>query len=80
MLVLTRKPGEAVVINGDIIIKVVEVRGNHVRLAFEAPRAVRIMRSELVDKDREHVREDGDPDLECKPAEWDVDAQVVAGR
>lgn len=80
MLVLTRKSGESVIINGNIFVKVLEVRGSHVRLAFEAPRAVRIMRSELV------VTEDGeslsecDPDLEHKPAEWEADACAIALR
>lgn len=48
MLVLSRKPGEAIHIDGDIILKVVEVRGNRVRLGIEAPRSVGIERAEIV--------------------------------
>ncbi|MFL6101555.1 MAG: carbon storage regulator CsrA [Actinomycetales bacterium] len=47
MLVLTRSVGESVVIGDDIIVKVVEVRGDVVRLGVEAPTAVRIYREEL---------------------------------
>jgi carbon storage regulator len=47
MLVLTRKPGEKVVIGNGISVTVVEVQGNRVRLAFEAPAEVRIFRAEL---------------------------------
>jgi carbon storage regulator len=47
MLVLSRKPGEKVVIDGGIKVTVVEVKGNRVRLAFEAPDQVRILRAEL---------------------------------
>jgi len=37
MLVLSRKPGENVVIGNDITITVVEVTGNRVRIGIEAP-------------------------------------------
>jgi carbon storage regulator len=47
MLVLTRKLNETIIINGDIRVKVVGIRGNHVRLGIEAPPHVRILRSEL---------------------------------
>lgn len=62
MLVLSRKPGEKIVIGGNITITVVEVKGNRVRLAFKAPDEVCIMRSELIESD---------PDLAGKPAEWE---------
>lgn len=44
MLVLTRRPGEAVRIGDDIEVAVVEVRGEQVRLAVQAPRDVAIER------------------------------------
>jgi carbon storage regulator len=47
MLVLTRKPGEKVVIGNGITVTVVEVAGNRVRIGIEAPHPVRIRRSEL---------------------------------
>jgi carbon storage regulator len=47
MLVLTRKPGEKIVIGGSIVITVVEVQGNKVRLGIEAPKEVKVWRSEL---------------------------------
>jgi carbon storage regulator len=47
MLVLTRKPNESVVINDDIVVTVVEVRGDKVRLGIQAPRDVSIHRSEV---------------------------------
>jgi carbon storage regulator len=37
VLVLSRKPGEKVVIGNGVTVTVVEVRGNRVRLAFDAP-------------------------------------------
>ncbi len=47
MLVLTRRLGEAIVISDDIVVKVVEIDGQKVRLAVEAPRSVRIDREEV---------------------------------
>jgi carbon storage regulator len=47
MLVLSRKPGEKVVIGDGITVIVVEVKENRVRLAFDAPEEVRILRGEL---------------------------------
>lgn len=47
MLVLTRKPGEAIEIGDGIRLIVVAVRGNTVKLGVEAPRHVRIVRQEL---------------------------------
>ena len=47
MLVLSRKPDEQVVFDNGITLTVVEVRGNRVRLAFDAPEQVRILRAEL---------------------------------
>jgi carbon storage regulator len=47
MLVLSRKPGEKVVIGEGITVTVLEVVGNRVRVGIEAPGDVRILRGEL---------------------------------
>ena len=47
MLVLSRKPGEAIVIGGGIRLRVLEVRGNHVRLGVDAPPEIDVVREEL---------------------------------
>ncbi len=51
MLILTRGVNERIRIGDDIVIVVVEVvHRNRVRLGIEAPRGVKIMRTELIDK------------------------------
>ena len=50
MLVLSRKLNETIIINGDIRITVVGIRGNHVRLGIEAPDSVGIFRQELCER------------------------------
>jgi carbon storage regulator len=47
MLVLTRRPTEAIRINHDVIIHVLEVRGEKVRLAIEAPTEIPVHREEV---------------------------------
>jgi carbon storage regulator len=48
MLVLSRKLNETIVIDGNIRITVVGIRGNQVRIGIEAPNSVKIFRQELV--------------------------------
>ena len=49
MLVLSRKKDESIVINNDITIVVVEIRGDKVRLGVEAPKEVPVHRQEVFD-------------------------------
>ena len=49
MLVLSRKKNESIVINNDIKIVVVEIRGDKVRLGVEAPKEVPVHRREVFD-------------------------------
>lgn len=47
MLVLSRKVGESVLIGDDIVVTIVEARGDAVRIGIEAPRSMRVHRSEV---------------------------------
>jgi carbon storage regulator len=49
MLVLSRKKNESIVINDDITIVVVGIRGDKVRLGVEAPKEVPVHRREVFD-------------------------------
>jgi carbon storage regulator len=49
MLVLSRKKNESIVINNDITVVVVEIRGDKVRLGVEAPKEVPVHRREVYD-------------------------------
>ena len=49
MLVLSRKKNESIIINNDITIVVVEIRGDKVRLGVEAPKEVPVHRREVYD-------------------------------
>ena len=47
MLVLSRKVGEKLVIDGNITVEVVKIQGNRITLGIQAPAEVKILRGEL---------------------------------
>ncbi len=47
MLVLTRRTGESVMIGDEVVVTVLEVRGDVIRLGITAPRAIRVHREEV---------------------------------
>jgi len=48
MLILTRKKGESLIIGDNIEINIMEVSGDSVKIGIEAPKSVKVLRSELV--------------------------------
>lgn len=61
MLVLSRKLGEQILIDGDIVITVLRVQGNRVRLGIDAPDSVAVKRGEIEielpdEEDRDEAR------------------------
>jgi carbon storage regulator len=60
MLVLSRKKNESIVINNDITIVVVEIRGDKVRLGVEAPKEVPVHRREVYDAIKRNATQSGD--------------------
>ena len=47
MLVLSRRLGESIVIGNDVVVRVIDVRGDQIKLGIEAPRDVQIHREEV---------------------------------
>lgn len=50
MLILTRKPGEAIVINDNIRVIVLGMKGNQIRLGVEAPTDVPVHREDIQER------------------------------
>jgi carbon storage regulator len=57
MLVLSRKRNERIVIDGNIVITVVQVGPNQVKIGIEAPQEVSVMREEILHRDAPAARE-----------------------
>ena len=54
MLVLSRKPKESVVINGNVTVSILRVDNDNVRIGIEAPREVNVMRYEIYEEIRKN--------------------------
>ncbi len=67
MLVLTRKPGEQILIGDSVRVTVVSVAGSRVKLAFSAPKEVPIHRGELYDSIQADSR-----DTDSRPLEREI--------
>lgn len=50
MPILTRRIGESIIINGNIDVKVLSVKGNQIRLGIDAPENVVVHREEIYEK------------------------------
>ena len=53
MLVLTRKPGEGIIIGDNIIIKIIEMKSGGIRIGIDAPAETKIYRQEVYDRIKE---------------------------
>jgi carbon storage regulator len=47
MLIITRRPGEKIVLGDDTVVEVIEVTGSSVRIGLDAPRSVPVYREEI---------------------------------
>ena len=52
MLVLSRKPGERILIGDDVVVTIVRIGPNSVRVGIDAPRTTNIVREELTLADK----------------------------
>ena len=81
MLVLSRKKNESIIINEEITIVVVEIRGDKVRLGVEAPREVPVHRREVYEAIQRSKQQDsggqGENEEQKQPHEQD-DRPVLA--
>ena len=50
MLVLSRKKGDAVIIDGLVSVRVIEIRGEQVRLGIDAPKEIPVHRHEVFER------------------------------
>lgn len=50
MLYLTRKVGESIIINDNIEVKIVDIKGKTAKVGFEFPKSATVLRKEVYDK------------------------------
>jgi carbon storage regulator len=59
MLVLSRRPGEEILIGGQIVVLVTSIEGDVVRLGVKAPRDVPVDRREVAERKKKGMRDEG---------------------
>lgn len=78
MLVLSRYKDQSIYIGDDIVVTIVDVRGDRIRLGIEAPATVPVHRQEIYEAiQRENAASDADEDAVCAVA---VDGTATATR
>jgi len=68
MLVLTRRAGESVMIGDDVVVTVLEARGDVIRIGITAPREVQVHREEVYQELQAANREAASPDEQAVQA------------
>ncbi len=76
MLVLTRKPGEGIVVGDDIKITVIEVKGGSIRIGIEAPKGKKIFRQEIYDRICQENKEASQWNI----TDLDVVSEMISGK
>lgn len=73
MLILTRKSGEAIRIGDQVTLKIIEIRGNQVRLGVEAPRDLEVHREEIYALIQRRAEAQPDPEPTTGETDWAVE-------
>lgn len=70
MLVLSRRKGESIVIGDNIVVTIVDVRGDKIRIGIEAPPTVPVHREEIAEAIARSIQitEESSPEVSDPPA------------
>ena len=78
MLVLTRKTKQQIKIGNDVVITILQVRGQTVRVGIEAPRETRVVRGEIAHLPHEQADQPVAAGAEVQPASRTVAERLVS--
>ncbi len=67
MLILTRKVGEKIVVNDDVVVTVLEVHGDQAKIGVDAPRSVKVYREEVFNAIQEENKRAADSVMKLPP-------------
>jgi carbon storage regulator len=69
MLVLSRRPGESININENIVVTIIEIRGDKVRLGIDAPKDIKVHRQEVAEAIAAKLTEESNPATDSLPTQ-----------
>ena len=67
MLIITRRPGEKIMIGDDVVVEVIEVNGSSVRIGIAAPKSIPVYREEIWDAVRAENRAAAEVQVDLLP-------------
>ncbi len=67
MLIITRRPGEKIMIGDDVVVEVIEVNGSSVRIGIDAPKSIPVYREEIWDAVRAENRAAAESQVDLLP-------------
>jgi carbon storage regulator len=67
MLIITRRPGEKIMIGDDVVVEVIEVNGSSVRIGIAAPKSIPVYREEIWDAVRAENRAAAESQVDLLP-------------
>jgi carbon storage regulator len=68
VLIITRKPGEKIMLGDDVVVHVMEIVGNSVRVGIQAPRSLPVYREEISEAVRNENRAAAEAAPDALPA------------
>jgi len=77
MLVLSRKKNESIIINDNITVTIIEIRGDKVPLGIEAPKDVTVHRREVYDAIQAQNAPPAPPPFEREPGQTSIRPDAV---
>lgn len=69
MLIITRRPGEKIMVGDDVVVEVIEVNGSSVRIGIAAPKSIPVYREEIWDAVRAENRAAADSSIDLLETE-----------
>jgi carbon storage regulator len=75
MLIITRRPGEKIMLGDDTVIEVIEVSGSSVRIGIDAPRSIPVYREEIWRSVKEENAAAAQSDASVLPSDLPVTKQ-----
>ena len=67
MLIITRRPGEKIMVGDDVVVEVIEVNGSSVRIGIAAPKSIPVYREEIWDAVRAENRAAAEAQVDLLP-------------